>query len=141
MEAKVTISFPCSEEDWQKLCNMRAMFSHTGTTVSNQESSDESPLLDALDNEKRIFVESESKDTHITTPLPTKISRILDLIHKNPGLTRANIAKLAMNTYSDISYKAAYTSINDLYLHGKIDESLIKMRTYNKVGFKPGFNY
>ena len=120
MEAKVTISFPCSDEDWQKLCNMRAMFSHTGMAVSNQESSDESPLLDALDSEKNI---------RTTTPLSTKTSRILELIKNNPGLTRADFAKLARNTYSDINYQTAYTTINSLYLRKKIDDSMINMQS------------
>jgi hypothetical protein len=110
------------------------MFSHTGMAVSNQESSDESPLLDALDNEKRTFVdEGENKDIHVTTFLPTKISRILDLIHKNPGLTRANIAKLARDTYSDISYRTAYATVTSLYMYGKIDNSVVNMQSSNST--------
>jgi hypothetical protein len=137
MEAKVTISFPCSDADWQKLCNLRNMFSGTSVVSStpNLTSSDETPLLDALDK-SQVFLDSidnERKDIHIATPLPTKTSRILNLIQNNPGLTRANIAKLARDTYSDISYRTAYATVTSLYMYGKIDNSVVNMQSSNST--------
>jgi hypothetical protein len=101
MRVTIEVTFPCSEHEWQKVIQIRAM---AGANVQAQE-----PVLkvreDMTDNEEKILRKVNGTDSE--TPLldlcakngygSVNVSRtILEQVKTHPGIARHELLKLVM---------------------------------------------